>query len=58
MEYICDVCKAKVRGDSLVFIQHNEGHIVDLVKKKHPDWAEKNGLCLKCYEYYKDQLKG
>ncbi len=58
MVYICDVCNEKVTGDSLVFISHTERHIADIIQKQHPDWAEKNGVCPKCLEYYKRQLKG
>ncbi len=42
--------------DLLVVISHTEEHIIDVVKKAHPDWIEKNGLCKRCYEYYKKQL--
>ena len=58
MNYLCDICKGEVSGDSLTFIVHNEEHIVDVIKKKHPEWIEKNGVCHKCLEYYKKQLKG
>ena len=58
MEYICDICKEKVMGDSLQFISHNEGHIVDVIKKRHPEWIEGNGLCQKCLDYYREQLRG
>ncbi len=58
MDYICDTCGEKVSGDALAFIKHNEAHIMDEIKKSHPDWVEENGMCQKCYNYFKDQLKG
>jgi len=58
MKYECGVCGQVVEGDSLKFIDHNEQHIVDLVKTKHPDWQEKDGVCGKCVDYYRDQIKG
>lgn len=58
MEYICEVCGEKIIGDSLKYIDHTEQHIVDLIKESHPDWAEDNGMCQKCHEYYKKQLRG
>jgi hypothetical protein len=44
--------------DLLIVIPHTEQHIVDEIKKKHPGWAEGNGVCKKCYEYFKTQMKG
>ena len=58
MVYVCDVCKEKVSGDSIVFISHTEQHIFEIIKKQHPQWIEKNGVCQKCLEYYRTQLKG
>ena len=58
MKYECSVCGDIVSGDSVTYIDHNEGHIVDLIRSKHPEWTEKNGVCAKCYAYYRDQLKG
>jgi len=58
MEYQCSVCGQKVSGDMLVYREHTEKHIVDLVKHDHPDWVEASGLCQKCVEYYRAELKG
>jgi len=44
--------------DLLVVVPHTEQHVVDAIKKKHPEWAESNGVCKKCYEFYKKQMKG
>jgi len=58
MEYKCSVCKNEVEGDLLVYIDHTEKHIMDEIKASHPDWVEKDGVCQKCIDYYKNQLKG
>ena len=58
MEYKCSVCNAKVKGDLLVYIDHTEQHIMDEIKARHPDWVEQGGLCRKCVDYYKKQIKG
>ena len=58
MEYQCDICGDKIKGDALIFIRHAERHITEAILQKHPEWKEKNGLCSKCVEYYKKQLKG
>lgn len=57
MSYKCAVCGTEV-DDLTKFTQHTETHIVDVIKKKHPDWVEKNGLCRKCLDYYRKQIKG
>jgi hypothetical protein len=58
MDYRCNVCQKKFPGDMMVFREHIEVHIVDLVKKDFPQWVEKDGLCRKCVDYYHHQLKG
>ena len=58
MGYKCAVCGDRVSDDLKTFVQHTEGHITDLIKLKHPDWVQKDGLCHKCLEYYKKQIKG
>jgi len=58
MKYQCPVCGKVVQDELPVFISHTEEHVVDIIKDKHPEWIEKNGLCHKCFDYYKGQLKG
>ena len=56
MEYVCPTCGEKVPRDLLVFLSHTEDHIVDVVKRQHPDWIEGDGFCKRCYNYYKNEL--
>ena len=58
MEYLCSVCGKKVPGDMMVYMDHTERHVIDLIKMDHPEWVEKDGACRKCVEYYKGELKG
>lgn len=58
MEYKCPVCGQVCCDDLSKYIKHTEKHIVDVIKQKHPEWAEKNGICPKCLEYYRQQIKG
>ena len=58
MDYKCSVCGQKVDGDLIVLTSHTETHIIDLVKHDHPDWAQKDGLCQKCLEYYRNEIEG
>jgi hypothetical protein len=58
MAYQCSICQEVVKGDLLVYIGHTEKHIIDEIKSNHPDWVEKDGVCQKCVDYYKKQMKG
>ena len=58
MEYNCTACGQKVPGDMMVFRDHTEKHIVELIKSDHPEWMEKDGICQKCLQYYKQELDG
>jgi len=58
MGYQCSVCQETVQDDLLVYIDHTEKHIMDEIKANHPDWVEKDGVCQKCVDYYKGQMKG
>jgi hypothetical protein len=58
MKYKCDVCGKVVSGDLKVYRDHSDRHIVDILKLEHPDWTEKDGMCPKCMEHYKGQIKG
>lgn len=58
MEYKCSTCNKEVDGDLLVYVDHTEQHIMDEIKLSHPDWVDKDGLCQKCVDYFKRQMKG
>lgn len=58
MEYKCSTCNETIEGDLLVYIDHTQKHIMDEIKLRHPEWVEKDGLCQKCADYYKEQMKG
>jgi len=57
MRYQCSVCHEEVAHDLLKYIDHTEAHIIDEIKSAHPEWKEKEGLCPKCIEYYKREMK-
>ena len=58
MEYTCPTCGKKVDRDLMIFIGHTEEHIADEIKKTHPEWKEEKGVCKKCLEYFKKEIKG
>lgn len=54
--YTCSVCGEKVERDLLVYMKHTDEHIINEIKKKHPDWTTKDGLCQKCADYYRKAM--
>ena len=58
MIYLCSVCGEEVKGLPISLIEHTEEYIVEAIKEKHPEWIQKDGLCQKCYDYYKSELRG
>lgn len=58
MAYQCSVCKETIEDNLIVYIDHTEKHIIEEIKAKHPEWVERDGICRKCVDYYKKQLKG
>ena len=58
MSYTCSLCKLVVQGGVVALQEHTDRHIIDLVKHDHPEWAEKDGMCRKCYDYYQAEIAG
>ena len=54
--FSCSVCGKEIPRELLSVVGHYEGHIIDEIKKKHPQWVESDSLCNKCYKYYKKQI--
>ncbi len=51
--YTCPTCGSKMERDLLLFIQHTDQHIVEELKKQHPNWITTEGYCPKCVDYFK-----
>jgi len=47
---ICPLCGKPV--DSVEHI--TEQWVLSEIRKEHPDWVEKNGICSKCVAYYRN----
>ena len=51
MDFVCPTCGENIPRELEQIIPHTEVHIVNAIKKSHPDWAELDGLCAKCYAF-------
>ena len=58
MDYECSVCGRHFKDDLLVYMDHTKQHIIEEIQTDHPDWVEEDGVCRKCAEYYRRQLRG
>ncbi len=56
--YRCPICQETMEHDLARFLSHTDQHILDVIQKRHPEWAGKSGLCQKCLDYYKGQIQG
>ncbi len=56
MKFICPTCNKELPRELRIIIPHTEEHIMEAIKRKHPDWVKKNGVCKECYKYYKKAL--
>jgi hypothetical protein len=58
MHYQCPICDEKVSRDFAHFLEHGNQHVIDSIRKAHPDWEREDGVCQKCVEYYQKVLRG
>ncbi len=56
--YQCPVCNKILPRDTALFLDHGQKHIIDSIKKAHPRWVSKDGVCVNCVEYFKKVMRG
>lgn len=56
-DYLCPVCGKEMPRDLMVFLNHTDQHIVNEIKKTHPQWVDADGVCRRCLEFYRRQLR-
>ena len=56
--YQCPLCGRRLARDLVVYLNHTEEHVMEQIKKEHPEWVAENGVCQPCAEYYRRQLSG
>jgi len=56
--YQCPICGEKVTRDLARFLEHGNQHVIDSIRKAHPDWDQNDGVCAKCVDYYQKVLRG
>lgn len=54
--YTCPTCGEKMERDLLLFMDHTDQHVIEELKKQHPNWITEDGFCLQCLEYFKKAM--
>jgi len=57
-DYQCPLCSRTMERNLALFLDHTEAHVIDQIKKEHPEWVTADGICQPCTEYFKKQLSG
>ena len=57
MTYKCQVCNRDI--DDFASLTHikAEEYLIELIRRDHPEWTEKDKTCHKCVEYYRKLIK-
>ena len=55
--YTCPTCGEKMERDLSLFMDHTNRHIIDEVKRLHPNWITDEGYCPKCLDYFKRVMR-
>ena len=56
--YQCPLCGKQMDRDLILFLDHTNQHVIDRIKKSHPEWIAENGACEPCVAYYRLQISG
>ena len=56
--YTCPTCEEKMERDLVLFTQHTDAHVVEELKKTHPEWITDEGFCPQCLAHYKAAMRG
>lgn len=55
--YTCPTCGEKLERDLTRLYEHTDQHIVDAIKKQHPEWVAENGFCKRCMSHFRDAIR-
>lgn len=56
--YKCPLCGTTMERDLVRYLDHTNEHVIDQIKKQHPEWVAEDGGCQSCVQYYEKQLAG
>ncbi len=50
----CPICGHLINRWDLKEHTFAERWVLNRIQNEHPEWKEENGVCTKCWEYYRD----
>ncbi len=57
LKYKCQICQRMIdENHALVHIKAEE-YLINLIKKDHPQWKDKEVTCRECIDYYRKLIK-
>lgn len=56
-KYKCQICQRLIHEDRALEHVKAEEYLMDLIKKDHPQWKDKEPTCNECVEYYRKLVK-
>ncbi len=56
-EYQCPVCSQKIPKDLVLFLEHGKQHVINSIRKAHPEWVDQEGVCAKCADHYEEAMQ-
>ena len=55
-QYQCPLCGSHMRRDASVFLCHARGHILEALRKEHPEWGSPQDALDASQRYYESQF--
>ena len=56
-KYKCQVCQRMIREKHSLEHAKAEEYLINLIKKDHPKWSQKDSVPPECIEYYRKLIK-
>ena len=54
--YKCQMCGRMVHKEHALGHIKAEEYLIELIKKDHPEWKDKEASCPKCISYYRELI--
>lgn len=52
-QYECQICGRLIHAEHALMHAKAEEYLMNLIKKDHPQWQDKDPTCKECVEYYR-----
>jgi len=56
-KYKCKICERMINEKHSLEHAKAEEYLINLIKKDHPKWEQKDSTCPECIEYYRKLIK-